>query len=124
MRRMILTAAMAAALAAGPGLAAAQPELAAQGAALFKQLGCATCHVPDEYDQAPPLPGVVGRKIAGAPSWPYCSGLAHKGGTWDEASLDAYLTDAQTFAPGCAMTYKIADPAQRKALIAYLKTLK
>ncbi len=91
---------------------------------MFNQLSCTTCHLPDEFDQAPPLAGVYGRKIAGAPDWPYCAALKAKGGAWDDAALDAFLTDTQAFAPGCVMNYKVSDAGKRKALVAYLKSLK
>jgi cytochrome c2 len=116
----------AAALLALP--AASHAADAAAGEAAFKgDLACAACHVPGEYDQAPPLAGVYGRKIAGAPNWPYCEALTArgaKGEVWDDKSLDAFLADTQAFAPGCAMTYKIDDGAKRADVIAYLKTLK
>ena len=107
------------------GTAAAQPAgLVTSGEAAFKQLGCSNCHLPDDNEQAPPLAGVYGRKIAGAPNWPYCDGLKAKSGTWTDANLDAFLSDTKAFTGGCVMDFKISDPAGRGALIAYLKTLK
>ncbi len=107
------------------GAACAQPAgLVASGEAAFKQLGCNNCHLPDDNEQAPPLAGVFGRKIAGAPDWPYCEGLKAKSGTWTDANLESFLADTKAFTGGCVMDFKIADPAGRQALIAYLKTLK
>ena len=107
------------------GTASAQPAgLIASGEAAFKQLACSNCHLADDFEQAPPLAGVFGRKIAGAPDWPYCAALKAKTGTWTEATLDAFLSDTRAFAPGCVMDYKIADPAGRRALVAYLASLK
>ncbi len=123
MRRAILAAVLASGMAAGSVPAIAQPDLATQGEAAFKALGCGSCHIAGEGDQAPWLGGVAGRKIGGVMGFPYCESLAKKGGSWDDSSLDAFLADTQAFAPGCAMSFKV-EPAQRKALIAYLKTLK
>ena len=45
--------------------------------------------------------------------------------TWDDKTLDEYLTNPMKVVPGTKMTYAgLADPAQRKAIIEYLKTLK
>ncbi len=122
MRALLIAGALAALWA---GAALAQPTgMAASGEAAFKQLGCNNCHLPDDNEQAPPLAGVFGRKIAGAPNWPYCDGLKAKAGTWTDANLDAFLTDTRAFTGGCVMDFKISDPAGRRALVAYLKTLK
>lgn len=45
-------------LAAGPAEGGAAP-----GAALFQQLGCSTCHHPDNGGQGPPLIGLYGRPV-------------------------------------------------------------
>ena len=45
--------------------------------------------------------------------------------TWDDKTLDTYLSNPMKVVPGTKMTYAgLADPEQRKAIIAYLKTLK
>ena len=45
--------------------------------------------------------------------------------TWDDATLDAYLTNPAKVVPGTKMTYPgMADPAKRKDVIAFMKTLK
>ncbi len=124
MRALLIAGLLGMVLAGG---ASAQPAgLTASGEAAFKQLGCSNCHTPDDNEQAPPLAGVYGRKIAGAENWPYCEGLKAKAkaGAWTDANLDAFLSDTKAFTGGCVMDYKISDPAGRQALIAYLKTLK
>ena len=124
MRFALLTA--IAALAVLPAAARAADPAAGEKA-FNGTLMCSGCHIPGEYDQAPPLAGVYGRKIGGAPNWPYCEALTArgaKGEVWDDKSLDAFLADTQAFASGCAMTYKIDDGAKRADVIAYLKTLK
>jgi cytochrome c len=114
------------------GLAAAsqvlaQPDqqtLAARGEQLFNgDLGCANCHSPDSTF-APPLVGVYGRKIAGAKGFIYSAALKSQAGSWSDANLDAFLANAQAFAPGTSTDARVSDAGQRTAVIAYLKTLK
>jgi cytochrome c len=116
----------AAALLALP-VASRAADPAAGEKAFNGDLTCNSCHIPGEADQAPPLAGVAGRKVAGVADWPYCDALkarGAKGEVWDDKALDAFLTNTQTFAPGCTMSYRIEDAAKRADLIAYLKTLK
>jgi cytochrome c len=98
----------------------AAPALAATGEELFNG-NCADCHAlaPTAGQTAPPLQGVVGRKIA------YSDALTAKSAdTWTPANLDAFLANPQAFAPGTAMYGGAADPADRKALIDYLASQK
>jgi cytochrome c2 len=101
----------------------AAPALAQDGAALFNSQ-CKSCHTltPANSPAGPSLKGVVGRKLGGSPGYLYSKALVAKGGTWTEASLDAYLAAPATFAPGGKMFNRVADPKARAALIGYLKT--
>ena len=107
--------------------AVAQPDtadLVTQGALGFHgDLGCGNCHFKDSTF-APPLEGVAGRRIASAPGFLYSASLKAKSGKWTDASLDAFLASPHTFAPGSGMDARVEDPTQRRAVIAYLKTLK
>ncbi len=105
---------------AGPGSSGG--DLVAQGKRAFDAAGCGGCHFPGSI-VAPPLEGVAGRRIAGAGRYAYSTGLRAKAGTWTDANLDAFLTDAQAFAPGTEMLSPATDEGQRQAIIAYLKTL-
>ena len=67
---------------------------------------------------------ITGRKIAGAADFNYSTGLKAKSGAWSAQSLDTYVTAPATFAPGTKMFARLADPAERAAVIAYLKTVK
>jgi len=104
-------------------IALASPAHAADGARLFA-LQCKTCHSAQSSVAGPSLNGVSGRKVAGAPGFNYSAALKAKGGTWTEASLDAYLAAPQGFAPGGRMAVAITAPGDRAAVIDYLKTLK
>ena len=113
------------ALAAALILASALPAAAAEdGQALFNAQ-CKSCHTINGVSgvAGPSLKGVAGRKIASTPGYVYSSGLKAKTGTWTEANLDAYLAAPVIFAPGNRMFARVAQPAARKAIIGYLKTL-
>lgn len=111
-------------LAAALALTAALPAAAQDGQALFNAQ-CKNCHTITGVSSpaGPSLKGVGGRKIAGAPGFAYSTGLKAKTGTWTDANLDAYLAAPPTFAPGTRMFARVAQPAARKAIIGYLKTL-
>src|ERR1700676_1379933 len=95
------------------------------GAALFKQQ-CATCHSTNLSDvprQGPPLVQVIGRQAGKVEGFHYSSGLAQAGFTWDEARLDAWLTEPQAVTPGAIMSYRQAKAETRAAIITYLRVL-
>ena len=54
----------------------------------------------------------------------YSPGFAQADFVWDEAKLDAWLTNPQEVIPGVAMSYRQSKPESRAAVIAYLKELK
>ncbi len=92
---------------------------------------CALCHSARKgVDLAgPSLFGVVGSKAASRrPSFPHSNAMKARGKaglTWDAQTLDRYLADPRKVVPGTNMPFRGLDrSADRKALIAYLKTLK
>jgi cytochrome c len=95
------------------------------GAALFKQQ-CATCHtdnLADPVRQGPSLFGIVGRRAGSAEGFHYSAGFAKADFVWDEARLDAWMTNPQAMIPSAVMAYRQAKPEIRSAIIAYLKGL-
>jgi cytochrome c len=103
-------------------LPAAKPP---DGAALFKQQ-CATCHttnLSDPIRQGPSLFKIVGRQAGKVDGFHYSAGFAKADFVWDEARLDAWLTNPQEMIPGAVMAYRQAKPETRAAVIAYLKEL-
>ncbi len=96
------------------------------GAALFKQQ-CGTCHTLDPAEpvrQGPPLKNVVGRPAGKVDGFHYSPAFAKADFAWDEARLDAWLTNPQDVLPGAVMAYRQAKPEIRTAIIAYLKEQK
>jgi cytochrome c len=109
------------ALAQMPLPAAKSPD----GAALFKQQ-CATCHttnLSDPVRQGPPLVKIVGRPAGKVDGFHYSTGFAKADFVWDDAKLDAWLTNPQEIIPGAVMAYRQAKPEARAAIIGYLKEL-
>jgi cytochrome c len=101
----------------------AAPAFAATGQDVFNDK-CGDCHtVEPPSGTAPALKGVVGRKVASLSDFQYSDALKAKGGTWTEAALDAFIANPKTYAPGTQMTGGAADPADRKAIIDYLKSV-
>jgi cytochrome c len=84
---------------------------------------CSGCHAPDLNKEGPRLRGVYGRKAATAPGFTYSEALKKSGIHWDEATLDKWLTDPDAMAPDTDMAFRLSDVEERKAVIAYLKTL-
>ncbi len=102
---------------------AAAPAFGATGQDIFNDK-CGDCHTVDPPSgTAPALKGVVGRKVASLTDFQYSDALKAKGGTWTEPALDAFIANPKAYAPGTAMTAGAADPADRQAIIAYLKSV-
>lgn len=88
---------------------------------------CGVCHTAEPgapHRQGPNLAGVLGRKAATINGFKYSPVLANSALVWDEATLDRWLEDAQALLPGTTMAYRQHDPDKRKAIIAYLRSVK
>lgn len=134
MSRILTIATVAAA--ATVVLAAQRPAVAQVAAAAGdpvqgqKQFGqCAVCHDatkggPDKI--GPNLYGVFGSKAATRRvKYAYSPALKASKLTWDEATLDRWLTDPGTTVKGTKMEFVgLARKPVRQNVIAYLKTLK
>jgi cytochrome c len=96
------------------------------GATLFIQQ-CGTCHttnLSDPVRQGPSLFMVVGRRAGTVDGFSYSAGFARADFVWDDARLDAWMTNPQQMISGAVMPYRQAKPEIRAAIIAYLKELK
>jgi cytochrome c len=97
----------------------------AAGEKIFKSQ-CGICHsaVAGKNMIGPSLFGVVGRKAGSIPGFHYSAANKNSGLTWDDATLDKYLTNPKAMVPGTIMTYAgLKNDAQRADVIAYLNTL-
>ena len=73
----------------------------------------------------PSLTGIYGRQAGVMPNYPYSRafrGALENPWTWDEDSLDGWLTSSQDFIRGSTMFLKVEDEPRAK-IIAYLKTV-
>jgi cytochrome c len=89
---------------------------------------CYSCHSVDPAEtglSGPTLAGVVGRRAAAVPGFDYSPAMrqaARDGLVWTEAELDRYLADPLEVIPGTSMSFPgLRDPAERRAVIAYLR---
>ena len=101
----------------GPSLASAPASFAM----------CTSCHTIRKGMNAvgPTLFGVYGRKSASLSDYAYSDAMKAAGKTWDEATLDTYLTAPMKEVPGTKMTFAgQPDAAKRKEIIDFLKTVK
>jgi cytochrome c len=99
---------------------------AVSGEAIYAK--CAACHdikAGGANGIGPALHGVVGRAIGSAAGYTYSSALKSKGGNWDAAALDAYITAPAKYAPGTKMAFAgLSKPEERKAVIEYMAAQK
>jgi cytochrome c len=109
---------------ATPALASLSASLhgdSVHGKALYQ--GCQACHSVDENDIGPRHRGVVGRHAAGVEDYSYSPALKNSGLTWDETTLDRWLSNPSALVPGTKMFFEIDDAQTRADIIAYLKEL-
>jgi cytochrome c len=85
---------------------------------------CSGCHAPDLDKEGPRLRGIVGRKTAADEGFGYSEALKKAAVRWDETTLDKWLSDPDAMVPDTDMAFRLADAAERKEVIAYLKTLR
>ncbi len=117
----------AAALALGMAAPAmAQGGDAAKGKVVFMR--CMACHATAAGAPAklgPNLSGVLGRPAGHLPGYRYSAAMAQAKFNWTPDRLDHWLERPAAMVPGTTMAFAgLPDPADRKAVIAYLAKLK
>jgi len=120
--RLLLPLLLIGLLAAGRAQAAGDIE---NGKVQFKK--CAICHDTEagKNKLGPSLAGIVGRKSASVPGFAYSDAMKKFDHTWDEATLDTYITDPRKTVPATKMIFAgIKEKKDRDDLIAYLATFK
>jgi cytochrome c len=95
----------------------------ARGRLLFLQ--CRACHSVNASEPnkiGPNLNGFLKRPGASAAGFKYSSAFSAARPVWTDASLDKWLTRPGAMVPGTTMAFAgVAKPADRAAIIAYLK---
>ncbi len=107
-------------------LAALPARAVDSGDTLFHRY-CSVCHSNEagQNKLGPSLFGVFGRASGSEAGFSYSDSMASAHLTWDEQTLDKYLADPKATVPGNKMLFiGVKNPAERQAIIAYLKTLK
>lgn len=114
------TALPVAASRAQSGSAAVAPP-AMDGARLY-QIKCGSCHSIAASKTGPAHKGVFGRKAASLAGYNYSPALRAANLTWDAKTLDLWLQGPQKLVKGSKMYLAVQDPAQRKAIIEFLRS--
>lgn len=95
---------------------------AGTGKMLFTR--CSSCHAVTEQNKVGPhLSGVFGRTAGTVAGARYSKAMTASRMTWDEQTLDAFLTEPTRVLPGTTMSARLPNPQDRADVIAYLKTL-
>ena len=103
--------------------AAAAGDTAAGKTAFETQ--CAACHTTTvgKNGFGPSLAQVIGRKAGGLAGFGYSPAMAQAQLTWDEKTLDHFLTSSSAAVPGTSMSVMVGNATDRANIIAYLDTL-
>jgi cytochrome c len=84
---------------------------------------CTGCHALDKINVGPPLRGIYGRTAGKDPQFTYSDAVKNAAVTWDESTLDRWLTDTDSVIAGNDMAFRLNDLAERANIIAYLRQL-
>jgi cytochrome c len=84
---------------------------------------CASCHsLSASTENAPLHCGLFGRKAGTVPGFPYSEAMRSSGLTWDEKTIDEFITAPYIALPGTIMGFPgFSQEADRADVIAYLK---
>jgi cytochrome c len=93
---------------------------AARGKAVFEKR-CTGCHAMEVDREGPRLMGVFGRKAGSVSGFTYSAGLKGSGLTWNEATLERWLSDPDLVVKDNNMSISVPKAEERRDLIAYLK---
>jgi cytochrome c2 len=95
----------------------------ARGEQLFHT--CAACHSVLGDGIGPDITGIYGQPAAMRAGFNYSNALKHRGLTWTEANLRAFIHDPQAFVPGTLMSFPGYErTADIDDVLGYLKSLK
>jgi cytochrome c len=109
------------AIAVMTAIAASSPD-AHRGRDAFEKR-CTGCHSLDQIKIGPRLRGVYGRPAGKDSQFEYSDALKSATITWDESTLDRWLSDTESVIPGNDMSFRLDDAGERGDIIAYLKQL-
>lgn len=116
-------AVLLAGLVAWLGPQAASADAAARGEAVYAAR-CGGCHAVDAHRVGPAHAGVHGRRAGAAPDYDYSPALRTSRVVWTDATLEAWLRDPEAVIPGQRMGYRLDDADERRAVVAFLRSLR
>jgi len=93
------------------------------GKAVFEKR-CIGCHAMEADREGPRLAGVYGRKAGSVPGFTYSAGLKSSSITWNDATLERWLSDPDMVVPDNNMSLSVPKAEDRRDLIAFLKQSK
>jgi cytochrome c len=96
---------------------------AVRGKVVFEKR-CTGCHAVDADREGPRLAGVFGRRAGSVPRFTYSAGLKNLGLTWNDTTLERWLSDPDAMVPENNMSFSVPKAEERRDLIAYLKQAK
>ncbi len=83
---------------------------------------CQACHALAQDRVGPHHCGLLGRRAGSVPGFAYSQAMKDSRITWDEKTLDQFLSGPLKTMPGTSMTYDgVPDAKDRADLIAYLR---
>jgi cytochrome c len=92
------------------------------GKVLFEKR-CGGCHSLDTNKEGPALRHAYGQKAGSVSTFKYSKALLSSGVTWDETTMDKWLTSTDSVVPENDMDFQVANAAERANIIRYLKTV-
>lgn len=117
---MLIARGLATALLAAIATSALAAGDAERGQTLYESR-CFACHSLDANRVGPMHRGVYGRKAGSVANFSYSPAVKNATVTWDESTLNRWLTNPQDLIPGQRMNFRVATPEDRADIIAYLK---
>jgi cytochrome c len=122
LRLAFAATALAAALSAVAEAAPAPPKGdPARGKQVYGRR-CSGCHTLIRNGEGPRHLRVFGSRAGSVADYDYSDALKRSGITWNEATLDRWLTDPEAMVPGNSMGYRTRSARDRADVIAYLKS--
>jgi cytochrome c len=108
-------------LAVGSGSATADNSANAEQGKLLFDKRCAGCHSLDQDREGPRLRNVYGRTAGSISTFKYSEALKSSHITWNDGSLDKWLTDPESLVPDTDMEFHVPKADERAAIIRFLR---